>query len=75
MRIGHTSYFSMDCVCGKQHRRQFGQERFRCDNCGRPSLVNWFGIADDKLIEKLNGFQMQADAIAREIEIRRQKAA
>lgn len=75
MRIGYSSYFVMECVCGKLHRREMGQEQFRCDICGRPSLMNWFGIPDEKLIEKLNGFQMQADAIAREIENRRQKVA
>jgi len=69
-----TDEYEMTCICGKAHVRPVTVRNFTCE-CGRKSLIDWSGVDTDELYRRLNGSQMVSDALAKEIEIRRQKVA
>lgn len=70
MRL-HDEY-EMTCLCGKDHIRPVTVRNFTCE-CGRKSLIDWSNVETGEIYRRLNGAQMLSDALAKEIENRRQK--
>lgn len=70
-----TSIYETTCVCGEVNRIERAGVPFTCKKCGIPGIVDFRAMTLGDLHKTLDGLDKQRDAIAKVIEIRRQKCA